>query len=216
MLITESWFDLFCPGFLVQFFSSSLFLCYCSLSLPRTSLFCALLINFMPDWFLYLNDSQSSPVLFKIFSRERCKNEFYCDIWILRLFVAFINGNLSYLISHVYSLQFDNIFTILRKISHLFTIGSLFYSVVLARAGYVLPFQLNCLKNWQIFSYSPFFHWFLISLLTPDVGDIQPFSYPVRVCRCLRLLSPECKHEHKGGRFRVVLPLRREVLSNFL
>ena len=103
------WFVLSCFFFfLVQFFSSSLFLCYCSLSLSRTSLFCALLINFMPDWFLYL-DSQSSPVLFKI-SRERGKNEFYCAIWILRLFVAFINGNLSYLISHVYSLQFDNIF----------------------------------------------------------------------------------------------------------
>ena len=147
---------------------------------------------------------------------QRCKNEFYCAIWILKLFVAFINGNLYYLISHVYTLQFDNIFTILRKISHLFIIGSLLYLVVLARAGCVPPFQINCLENWQIFSYSPFFHWFLMSSLTPDVGDIQPFSYPVRVCMCLRLLSPECKHEHKGGRFGVVFPLRREVLSHFL
>lgn len=48
----------------------------------------------LSEWFC-----QSSPVLFKIFSRERCKNEFYCAIWILRLFVAFVNGNLSYLIS---------------------------------------------------------------------------------------------------------------------
>lgn len=116
----------------------------------------------------------------------------------------------------VYTLHFDNIFTILRKISHLCIIGSLLYSVVPARAGCVPPFQIHCLENWQIFSYSPFFHWFLISSLTPDVGDIQPFSYLVRVCMCLILLSPECKHEHKGGRFGVVLPLRQEVLSKFL
>ena len=162
------WFVLFCFfGAVFLLFSFPLL----SFSIPIKNFIILCSVDKFHARSIYLSQwfCQSSPVLFKIFSRERCKNEFYCAIWILRLFVAFINGNLSYLISHVYTSQFDNISTILRKISHLFIIGSLLYSVVLARAGCVPPFQINCLENWQIFSYSPFFHWFLISSLTPDL-----------------------------------------------